>query len=165
MKLTTPLFAAAALTAATSFAAGKPDFAKEIGPVLAKNCIECHGPEKQKGKLRLDIAGLDKNVLNLVGAKLGMDFGSTSIALANEITLAKAGKSIAATGQFAANNFGVTQAGTTTPALDLKLAYQVAVDLPAQAATVSTFNFTGTRQQRLAQAVTHAMRVMPDLGA
>ncbi|MFA6544296.1 MAG: c-type cytochrome domain-containing protein [Limisphaerales bacterium] len=54
MKLTTPLFVVAALSAATSFAANKPDFAKDIGPVLAKSCIECHGPEKQKGKLRLD---------------------------------------------------------------------------------------------------------------
>lgn len=103
---------------------------------------------KQEGKLRIDVAGLDRNVLNLVGAKLGMDFGGTSISLANEITLAKAGKSIAATGQFAANNFGVTQQGQTTPPLDLKLAYQVAVDLPAQAATVGGFTFTGTRQQQ-----------------
>ena len=54
MKLTTPLFAIAALSAATSFAATKPDFAKDIGPIFAKNCLECHGPEKQKGKLRLD---------------------------------------------------------------------------------------------------------------
>ncbi len=54
MKLTTPLFALAALSAATSFAASKPDFAKDIGPLIAKNCLECHGPEKQKGKLRLD---------------------------------------------------------------------------------------------------------------
>ncbi len=54
MKLTTSLFAVAALSAATSFAATKPDFAKDIGPVLAKSCLECHGPEKQKGKLRLD---------------------------------------------------------------------------------------------------------------
>jgi mono/diheme cytochrome c family protein len=32
----------------------KVDFAKEIQPILQKACIECHGPEKQKGKLRLD---------------------------------------------------------------------------------------------------------------
>src|SRR5260221_9435297 len=30
------------------------DFAKEIKPIFEKSCIECHGPEKQKGKLRLD---------------------------------------------------------------------------------------------------------------
>ncbi len=103
---------------------------------------------KQEGKIRLDVVGLDKNVLNLVGAKRGLDFGSTSISLANEITVAKAGRAIAATGQFAANNFGVTQQGQATPPLDLKLAHQVAVDLPAQAATVGTFNLTGTRQRQ-----------------
>src|SRR5437868_1120784 len=29
-------------------------FAKDIKPLFEKNCIKCHGPEKQKGKLRLD---------------------------------------------------------------------------------------------------------------
>ncbi|MBI3850201.1 MAG: hypothetical protein HY298_07915 [Verrucomicrobia bacterium] len=32
----------------------KVDFAKDIQPILQKSCVECHGPEKQKGKLRLD---------------------------------------------------------------------------------------------------------------
>lgn len=30
------------------------DFATQIYPILKNRCIECHGPEKQKGKLRLD---------------------------------------------------------------------------------------------------------------
>src|SRR5258706_9322277 len=32
----------------------KVDFVKEIQPILQKSCVECHGPEKPKGKLRLD---------------------------------------------------------------------------------------------------------------
>ena len=32
----------------------KVDFAKDIQPLLANNCYECHGSEKQKGALRLD---------------------------------------------------------------------------------------------------------------
>lgn len=32
----------------------KVDFVKDIVPIFQKTCIECHGPEKQKGKLRLD---------------------------------------------------------------------------------------------------------------
>jgi mono/diheme cytochrome c family protein len=32
----------------------KVDFAKQIHPIIEKNCVKCHGPEKQKGKLRLD---------------------------------------------------------------------------------------------------------------
>ena len=30
------------------------DFAKDVAPILKTKCIECHGPDKQKGKLRLD---------------------------------------------------------------------------------------------------------------
>jgi mono/diheme cytochrome c family protein len=30
------------------------DFAREIKPILEAQCVQCHGPEKQKGKLRLD---------------------------------------------------------------------------------------------------------------
>jgi len=29
-------------------------YAGEIKPIFEKSCIKCHGPEKQKGKLRLD---------------------------------------------------------------------------------------------------------------
>ena len=39
---------------ATAGADDKVDFAKQIQPILEQNCVKCHGPEKQKGKLRLD---------------------------------------------------------------------------------------------------------------
>src|SRR6478672_7364407 len=32
----------------------KVDFVKQIQPIFEKSCIKCHGPEKQKGGLRLD---------------------------------------------------------------------------------------------------------------
>lgn len=35
-------------------AQGAVDFAKDVAPVLQARCLGCHGPEKQKGKLRLD---------------------------------------------------------------------------------------------------------------
>jgi len=41
--------------AATGLAAAdKVDFARDIQPILQQNCVKCHGPEKQKGKMRLD---------------------------------------------------------------------------------------------------------------
>jgi mono/diheme cytochrome c family protein len=30
------------------------DFSRDVYPILQRHCIECHGPEKQNGKLRLD---------------------------------------------------------------------------------------------------------------
>jgi Planctomycete cytochrome C/Leucine Rich repeat len=40
--------------AARVFADVKVDFVKDIEPLFQQNCIKCHGPEKQKGDLRLD---------------------------------------------------------------------------------------------------------------
>jgi mono/diheme cytochrome c family protein len=31
-----------------------PDFDRDVKPILQKHCFQCHGPEKQKGGLRLD---------------------------------------------------------------------------------------------------------------
>jgi hypothetical protein len=31
------------------------DFAQQVQPLLAKHCLECHGPDKQKGSFRLDL--------------------------------------------------------------------------------------------------------------
>src|SRR5262245_51073214 len=30
------------------------DFSRDIEPILIKRCFECHGPDQQKGRLRLD---------------------------------------------------------------------------------------------------------------
>src|SRR5438105_12324846 len=37
-----------------SRAEDKVDFARQIRPILEQNCVKCHGPEKQKAKMRLD---------------------------------------------------------------------------------------------------------------
>ena len=46
------LLAAAAVPA--SVANGQVDFAKQVRPIFAETCYSCHGPEKQKGELRVD---------------------------------------------------------------------------------------------------------------
>src|SRR6185295_13697930 len=50
--------------------ASTPDFAREVEPILAKNCFSCHGPEKQKSGYRLDIREI---------AFKGGDSGKTAI--------------------------------------------------------------------------------------
>src|SRR5438477_9703435 len=43
-------------TAALPPATSRPiDFARDIQPLLQKNCFSCHGPEQQEGGLRLDL--------------------------------------------------------------------------------------------------------------
>lgn len=43
----------------TEWVGAAPDFEKEVRPILQQYCFSCHGPEKQKGKLRLDTLSPD----------------------------------------------------------------------------------------------------------
>ena len=45
------------LAAAEPSPAGLDFFERRVRPILAEHCYSCHGPEKQKGRLRLDSAG------------------------------------------------------------------------------------------------------------
>jgi hypothetical protein len=52
-------------------------FADVILPILSQRCVQCHGPEKQKGKLRLDsLEYILKGGEN--GAVVKVGFGSNS---------------------------------------------------------------------------------------
>ena len=42
------------VTAPPFWGKGAIDFGKDIQPILEANCSKCHGPEKQKAKMRLD---------------------------------------------------------------------------------------------------------------
>src|SRR5260370_24720444 len=41
---------------ATVSAAEPVDYTRDVKPLFAKNCVMCHGPDKQKSGLRLDTA-------------------------------------------------------------------------------------------------------------
>lgn len=63
------------------------DFTKDVVPILRAHCIECHGPDKQKGKLRLDTkADLLKGGKNGAVIKVGDAAGSELI---KRVTLPK----------------------------------------------------------------------------
>src|SRR5437016_9502113 len=47
--------AAVAATHATAGEQGKLDFNKDVRPILSENCFACHGADKHKANLRLDI--------------------------------------------------------------------------------------------------------------
>ena len=52
MKPAFPVLAVSVMAAVAVHAA--PDFQKDVVPILQARCVECHGADKQKGKLRLD---------------------------------------------------------------------------------------------------------------
>lgn len=44
-----------ALAALRAVAAESPSFSGDIRPILSQHCFKCHGPDKQKAELRLDV--------------------------------------------------------------------------------------------------------------
>jgi mono/diheme cytochrome c family protein len=55
MKAVLTLCAAALLPAAAA-AAERVDYVRDVKPILARHCLACHGPQKQRSGLRLDTA-------------------------------------------------------------------------------------------------------------
>ena len=104
---------------------------------------------KTEGKLTVAILSLDRRVLNLAGTASGIDFGTTVVNSTNVIELTKGGAAITASGQLDASSFRITRQGQTTPTLDLRCAYDVTVDRPAQVAVLKTVNLTGMQGSRL----------------
>ena len=53
-KLMIMMLATSALAAAAVEGGAAPTFAKDVLPILADRCVDCHGAKKQKAALRLD---------------------------------------------------------------------------------------------------------------
>ena len=110
--------------------------------------LAVNGPldmEKMEGRLKVELRGIDRRLLNLAGDAGGIDFGTTTISSSNEIELTKAGSIINATGRFDAGHVQLTRAGQTTPTLNLNASYAVTVDGPAQMVLLRGLNVTGTQ--------------------
>ncbi len=113
--------------------------------------IRASGPAdllKKEARLKLELLAIDRQILNVAGAPMGLDFGSTTINTTSQIELAKNGDVLNAVGQFDVGRFSVTQKGLTTPALDLKVGYNISVDQTAQSALVRTFTLGVTQNQK-----------------
>ncbi len=118
---------------------------KSLGEIRASGPFD---PAKVEEKLQVEISSIDRQVLNLVGAPLKMDFGTTKVSSSNIIELAKGGQSVSVQGQLRGNAFSVTHEGHTTPRMDLAADYDLLVDQASEMADVRTFNLVGRQNNR-----------------
>src|SRR5439155_5348716 len=111
--------------------------------------LHVNGPfdiEKTEGKLTVQLLSLDKQLLNILGAKSGLDFGPTTINSTNQIELAKGGSAITASGLLNISTLQVTRQKEVTPVLDLVARYDVSVDRGASNATLRELTINGTQK-------------------
>ncbi len=103
---------------------------------------------KTEGKLKVEVTSLDHQVLNLVGAAAGIDFGTTTVNTSNDIELSRGGAVITAAGTVNVARFGVKRQNQTSPTIDLRCEYNFSVNRPEQLVQVKTLKLTGTQDQR-----------------
>jgi uncharacterized protein involved in outer membrane biogenesis len=101
--------------------------------------------EKMEGRLKVELRGIDRRLLNLAGAAGGVDFGTTTVSASNDVELSKAGSVINVAGRFDATQLQLTRAGQTTPALNLNASYAATMDNTAQTAVLRALNVAGTQ--------------------
>jgi uncharacterized protein involved in outer membrane biogenesis len=121
------------------------DFQKAEAPLGELAVSGPFDAAKTEGKLNVTLHGIDRRLLNLAGARSGIDFGTTTMDAATEIDLAKAGAAIVATGKLKAGSVQIIRDGQTTPTLDFTAAYDVTVDSGAKTATLRSLTLAGTQ--------------------
>ena len=113
--------------------------------------LRVNGPfdmAKSEGHLTVQLLSLDRNVLNLVGARSGIDFGSTVINSTNQVDLAKAGSQIGLKGGINLARLQITRATQTTPNMDITADYDLTVDTGAKVALIKAMNINGTENKK-----------------
>ena len=104
--------------------------------------------EKAEGRLSVELLSVDRQVLDLFGARYGIDFGSTTISSTNEIQISEAGSAIGAAGQLWASKLQLSRTNESTPPINLRADYNVSVNKAEKMALLRTLNVSGTEDGR-----------------
>ena len=123
-------------------------FEKDSVPLGELRVSGPYDAQKSEGRLNVELLSVDKQVLNLFGAKSGLDFGSTTITLTNQVAVSKAGAAISAIGQLSASKFQLSLTNQSTPPIDLRADYNVSLDKTEKTALLQALNLAGTENGR-----------------
>jgi uncharacterized protein involved in outer membrane biogenesis len=83
---------------------------------------------KRTGALDVRLWGVDRQLLDLLGAPWGARFNATTLASTNQIEFAGETGLITANGRFVASKFSVTQMAQTSPELDFSVDYDLTLN-------------------------------------
>lgn len=133
-----------------------PDSVKQFALAFQKNQqplgeLRARGPfsiARQEGRLTLELLGIDQRLLDLIGARRGMDFGETKIQSTNTIELGRAGNHLRAAGALAISGFSITRTNQRTPAVNLDLNYSAEIDRGARTIELEKLQLAGTQNQK-----------------
>lgn len=117
---------------------------KKLGEIKASGAFN---PARSEGDVELVVSSIDRQVLNLIGAKRGIDFQKTALNGSSRFDFSRGGQIVSGAGKFQGRNFSAKQASGTTPAVDLDLSYEFKADLVAERLTLQALKLSARQGQ------------------
>jgi hypothetical protein len=133
---------------ATEFKRVTLNFEKEGSTLGELHATGPYNATKGEGQLNVELLSVDKQVLNLFGARYGIDFGSTTISSSNTLQVANAGAIISAAGQLRASKFQLSRTNESTPPIELRADYNLSIDKDAKTALLRNLDVVGAQNGR-----------------
>ena len=106
---------------------------KNLGRIKLSGPLEL---ARKEGRLTLEIAEIDRQVLNLFAASRGWDVDQSALNSKSLIDISQKGQALSIDGKFNGTRLGVKQGTLATPPMDLELVYQCSVNLDEKSAIV-----------------------------
>lgn len=123
--------------------------------------LEITGPfdaANREGRLKVQLAAVDRTVLNLAGAVAGLDFGSTVLNANSDLRIENGGDRLSASGQINLDRLQIIYKNQTTPTSALRCDYDLTWNQPSRSVLLNTLDVTGTQD---AQPVFQATLTRP----
>lgn len=118
---------------------------------------------KGEAKLNLSIDPLGKRVLNLAGAALGYDFGSTQLSGQSTIEISKGFTLVSLNGQFDGKQFTLVKEKQQIAPMDFSASYSLQYDLATTNAVIDKLSFTSTQNTKplLDLSISEPIKISP----
>jgi type II secretion system protein N len=97
--------------------------------------LKASGPfdlAKSEGVLNVELAGIDRSILNLAG----MDFAGSKISSTNKVEVTRKATFFAVDGKLTGTQLGIVSDQVPTPPVDLDFSYRISTDLAAETAAL-----------------------------
>lgn len=104
--------------------------------------------DKREADVRAELGGIDRRLLNVLGAARGWDLGRSVLSGTHAVKITEGGNRVAVTGELLARQVSVKQTNFASPELDMTGAFQVSVDWGNQKLQVERLSFLARQQER-----------------
>ncbi len=124
------------------------EFARQgtaLGSISAKGPLDL---SKKEAQLDVEVRAIDRNVLNLAGAAMGLDFTTTRFDSTNRVILASGGTAVSVVGTVNGSRVSVKKGELVMPAVELRKSYDLALDLNGQTAQLRSFGLQAVQGGR-----------------